>query len=307
MISAQSICASSHSCTPSLSSGIFASRGTYQYRQPCCQTDWAWYLSAAISYRGLPSFAESPHGFLSPYSHQNPFFHMFRLSPVHCLCLNISNSPIFAPYLLSRSDSRRASRTLFGIAETAPMQNCIVISGFDTQPIPPVRLQIPYRVILFKQIKEPVSGGIEWGYEPDTPVTIGEEPLDAAVCPLHGVGIGRVECAFMLVDQYAVLGQRLIAVAVEFLGKQTFTPPNGSVESTIIRSYSFSTLRTNRSVLIVNMYPRIVQTACCKRQILFRQMHTSSSISTMSICSMEVAAEFPYRAAVVAPINSEPF
>ena len=50
-----------------------------------------------------------------------------------------------------------------------------------------------------------------------------EEPLDAAVCPLHGVGIGRVECAFMLVDQYAVLGQRLIAVAVEFLGKQTFT------------------------------------------------------------------------------------
>ena len=49
-----------------------------------------------------------------------------------------------------------------------------------------------------------------------------EEPLDAAVCPLHGVGIGRVECAFMLVDQYAVLGQRLIAVAVEFLGKEPF-------------------------------------------------------------------------------------
>ena len=51
----------------------------------------------------------------------------------------------------------------------------------------------------------------------------GEESLDAAVCPFHGVGIGCVECTLMLVDQYAVLRQCLIAVAIEFLGKQTFT------------------------------------------------------------------------------------
>ena len=70
-----------------------------------------------------------------------------------------------------------------------------------------------------------------------------EEPFDAAVCPFHGIGIGRVECALVLVDQYAVLGQRLIAVAIEFLGKQTFTHAE---RITIIRSYSFSTLRTNR-------------------------------------------------------------
>ena len=116
----------------------------------------------------------------------------------------------------------------------------------------------------------------------------GEESLDAAVCPLHGIGIGRVECAFMLVDQYAVLGQRLVAVAVEFLGKQTFTHAEriGRIHNNQV-VFVFHLADKPQAVLIVNMYRGSSRLHAVNGRYSFARCTTSSSISTMSICSME--------------------
>ena len=128
----------------------------------------------------------------------------------------------------------------------------------------------------------------------------GEEAFNAAVCPFHGIGIGRVERALMLVDQYAVFGQCLVAVAIELLGKQPLANAKriGGIHNNQI-IFVFHTADKPQPILVVNVDPRVVQTACRKRQILLCQMHYQLvDFHHVDLLNGGITAQLPHRAAV---------
>ena len=75
----------------------------------------------------------------------------------------------------------------------------------------------------------------------------GERLGKIPVGPLTGQSVLLVKRTLMLVYHDPVLFQSLVAVPVKFPGEQAFSRPKGSVESTMIRSYSSLHLRINFS------------------------------------------------------------
>ena len=101
------------------------------------------------------------------------------------------------------------------------MQIGIVVSGFQSQTVPPVRIQIAHRMhAARRKAEQPVSGRV--GRDMCLKQTAQLKRVhDIAVCALAGERVAPVERAFVLIDQHAVLVERLVAVAVELHREQT--------------------------------------------------------------------------------------
>ena len=150
----------------------------------------------------------------------------------------------------------------------------IVILGFQPLSQPPFRVLVRDRVEpLARESEQPVPGGvgrdmrlINQRYR--------EEALNAAVGALHYLGVLVVERAFMLVHKYAVLIERLVAVAVEFLCKQ---PLAGSERVGGIHDYQvvfvIFTADVFQTVLVEDMHAGIVKPARGLWEILLADLN----------------------------------
>ena len=100
------------------------------------------------------------------------------------------------------------------------MQVGVVISGFQSQTVPPVRIQIAHRMhAARRKAEQPVSGRV--GRDMCLKQTAQLKRVhDIAVRSLARQRIALVERAFVLVDEHAVLLERLVAVAVKFHREQ---------------------------------------------------------------------------------------
>ena len=99
--------------------------------------------------------------------------------------------------------------------ERALMQIGIVVSGFQSQTVPPVRIQIAHRMhAARRKAEQPVSGRVGRDMRLKQTAQL-KRVYDIAVRSLARKRIALVERAFVLVDEHAVLLERLVAAAVK--------------------------------------------------------------------------------------------
>lgn len=141
-------------------------------------------------------------------------------------------------------------------------------------------------IFLGSKSKQPVSGWI--GRDVCLIDAADREGFDDAfVRSLAGGSILVIEWAFMLVNHDAVLFKRLVAVAVKFAGEQSFTRTEriGGIDDDQV-IFILTGADKFQSVLVVDVYPWIIEAASSLRRYFLHTSTTSSSISTRSMCSI---------------------